>query len=62
MSYVIIKYIESESIKKTLPVIILDSQGEVLEFETKDEAQNMCNAFQVNSDSGYIYQIKKIGG
>jgi hypothetical protein len=62
MSYVIIKYIENESIKKTLPVIILDSQGEVLEFETKDDAQNMCNAFQVNSDSGYIYQIKKIGG
>ena len=62
MSYVIIKYIESESNKKTLPVIILDSQGEVLEFETKDDAQNMCNAFQVNSDSGYIYQIKKIGG
>ena len=62
MSYVIIKYIENKGIKKTLPVIILDSQGEVLEFETKDDAQNMCNAFQVNSDSGYIYQIKKIGG
>ena len=61
MSYVIIKYIENKGHKKTLPVIILDSQGEVLEFETNDEAQKMCEAFQVYSDSGYIYQIKKIG-
>ena len=35
MSYIIIKFIENKGLKTTLPVIILDSLGEVLEFETK---------------------------
>ena len=62
MSYIIIKFIENKGLKTTLPVIILDSLGEVLEFETNDKAQTMCDAFQINSDSGYTYKLKKIGG
>jgi hypothetical protein len=32
-----------------------------MEFETETEAEDMRRRFQVNSDSGYSYQIKKIG-
>jgi hypothetical protein len=39
----------------------LDGEGEVLEFETLLEAEDMRARFEVNSDSGYKYRIKKIG-
>lgn len=44
-----------------LPVIILDGEGEVLEFDTIEQAEDMRNRFEINSDSGYKYRIKKIG-
>ena len=56
--YCIVKYIKVE--KKELPVIILNSQDEVLEFEKESQAQEMCDILQMNSDSGYRYIIKKI--
>ena len=46
---------------KKLPVIILDSAGEVLEFNSLEDAEEMRTRFEVNSDSGYKYRIKKIG-
>jgi hypothetical protein len=45
---------------KRLPVILLNSDTEVWEFETEEEAENMKNIFQANSDSGHIYQVKKL--
>ena len=56
--YCIVKYIKVD--KKELPVIILNSQDEVLEFEKEQQAQEMCSILQMNSDSGYRYVIKKI--
>jgi hypothetical protein len=56
--YCIIKYIKLE--KKELPVIILNSQDEVLEFDTEDRAEDFKNILQMNSDSGYRYVVKKI--
>ena len=47
--------------EKELPVIILDGEGEVLEFETLSAAEDMRARFEINSDSGYKYRIKKIG-
>jgi hypothetical protein len=44
-----------------LPVIILDGEGEVLEFDTIEQAEDMRIRFEINSDSGYKYRIKKIG-
>ena len=44
-----------------LPVIILDSEGEVLEFDTMEQAEDMRGRFEINSDSGHKYRIKKIG-
>ena len=46
---------------KKLPVIILDNSGEVLEFNTLEEAEDMRSRFEVNSDSGHKYKVKKIG-
>ena len=61
MSYVIVKMVKANENSSHLPVILLDSTSEVMEFETEQEAEEMRRRFQVNSDSGYSYQIKKIG-
>ena len=56
MSFVIVKYI-----KPRVPVILLDSQGEVWEFNERDEADMYAEIFEANSDSGYKYVVKAIG-
>ena len=61
MSYIIIKMVKDHRREKELPVIILDSEGEVLEFDTIENAEDMRARFEINSDSGYNYRIKKIG-
>ena len=61
MSYVIVKMIKTKENSSHLPVILLDSTSEVMEFDNETEAEEMRRRFQVNSDSGYSYQIKKIG-
>lgn len=60
--YVIIKHVKTQSniSTKRLPVIILNSDTEVWEFETQEEAEKMKEIFQTNSDSGHIYEVKKI--
>jgi hypothetical protein len=47
--------------EKELPVILLDGENEILEFDTKEDAEDMRLRFEINSDSGYKYKIKKIG-
>jgi gluconate kinase len=57
--YIIIKHVKiRESMK--LPVIMLDSQCEVLEYDNKDKAQEMVNILNTNSDSGHKYELKKV--
>ena len=58
MCYVIIKNIKTA--KSTIPVIILDGHGEVLEFETKDKAKNFKALLEINSDSGHEFTLRKI--
>jgi hypothetical protein len=60
--YVIIKHVKASLNipNKRLPVILLNSNTEVWEFETPEEAEEMKNIFQTNSDSGHIYEVKKI--
>lgn len=57
--YVIIKHIKTES-KKRVPVIILNSESEIWEFETEKETEKMRDIFELNSDSGHKYEVKKI--
>ena len=61
MSYIIIKLIKDLRSEKELPVIILDTEGEVLEYDTREEAEDTRARFEINSDSGHKYRIKKIG-
>ena len=64
MSYCIIKNIkiknEPSDIPKILPVILLDNQDEVLEFENFDEAEKFKVLLQKNSDSNHTYLVKEI--
>lgn len=57
--YVIVKQIKTET-KKRLPVILLNSESEIWEFDTIEDAEKMKDIFQTNSDSGHIYEVKKI--
>ena len=43
-----------------IPVIVLDYDDEILEFDTQDEAEKIKETFQKNSDSGHEYLVKKI--
>lgn len=58
--YVIVKSIKNQKTGKYLPVILLNTQSEIWEFQTEIEAERMREIFQQNSDSGHIYKVKKI--
>ena len=58
--YVIIKHIKMNDNKKRVPVIILNSESEILEFDTLENAEKMREIFELNSDSGHVYEVKKI--
>lgn len=45
---------------KYLPVILLNTDNEVWEFDSQEEAEKMKEIFQTNSDSGHEYEVKKI--
>ena len=57
--FVIIKHIKTEN-KKRVPVILLNSDSEIWEFDTENEAEEMREVFELNSDSGHKYEVKKI--
>jgi hypothetical protein len=57
--YVIVKHVKTKNNRK-LPVIMLDTQGEVWDFDNKDKAQEMANIFNNNTDSGHTYEVKKV--
>ena len=57
--YVILKQVKTQN-NRVLPVIMLDTQGEVWEFDDKDKAQEMVNIFNKNTDSGHTYEVKKV--
>ena len=48
MSYIIIKMVKDNNREKELPVIILDIENEVLEFETKEVAERVRLQFKEN--------------
>jgi len=57
--YVIIKHVKTQN-NSLLPVIMLDTQSEVWEFDNKDKAQEMANILNTNTDSGHKYEVKKV--
>jgi len=60
--YVIVKHVKvnSSSMSTKEPVILLNTDSEVWEFETEEGAEEMKEIFQTNSDSGHVYEVKKI--
>jgi len=60
--YVIVKHVKMNSspMSGKVPVILLNSDSEVWEFETEEDAEEMKDIFQTNSDSGHVYEVKKI--
>lgn len=53
-SYCIIKVMGDKEVNMS------DTHGEVLEFPTFEEADEMATLMEVNSDSGYEYKVKEI--
>jgi len=43
-----------------LPVVLLDNNDEVWEFDSADEAIKISEILTKNSDSGYRYYVKKV--
>ena len=43
-----------------LPVVLLDNQDEVWEFQSADDAIKIAEILTKNSDSGYKYYVKKV--
>lgn len=58
--YIIVKMIKQMTTNVELPVVLLDGQDDVMEFETQEEAEKMRSIFEKNSDSGHKYIIKQI--
>jgi hypothetical protein len=58
--YVIVKYIPNEN-GIEMPVLIVDTHSEILEFDTPEEAEKVKDIFQANTDSGYRYVVKMVG-
>jgi hypothetical protein len=57
--FVILKFIKNNR-GVEMPVIIIDTHNEVLEFDTFEEADKMRDIMEKNSDSGYKYEVRKI--
>ncbi len=60
MSYIIIKKIKSLN-GQILPVILINSQEEIMEIDDREKAEEMADILNINSDSGHEYKVKKIG-
>jgi len=41
-------------------VLLLDSQSEVLEIKVKSEASKLIEILNLNSDSGWVYEIIEV--
>lgn len=60
-SYVIIKNVKNAN-GVTVPIILLDGLSEVMEFSDYEEANKIAQLFEINSDSGWKYTVRKIHG
>ena len=59
--YIIIKNVRNARTGKSLPVVVLGAECEILEFSSFEAAEAMRLLFSQNSDSGHVYEVKKVG-
>jgi hypothetical protein len=60
MSYIITKEVKSSN-GRILPVLFLNANKEIMEFETEVEAERLASILTTNSDSGYLYRVRMLG-
>jgi hypothetical protein len=58
--WIIIKKMELNDKGIKVPVVIIDTHGDVLEFDDYAEAEKTRLLFQSNSDSAHEYVLKEI--
>jgi hypothetical protein len=58
MPYVILKHTEIQGTPRT--IIVNDSEGIPMEFESADAALKLAELFQANTTSGNIYEVKQL--
>ena len=58
MPYVIFKHTDIQGIPRT--IIVNDSEGIPMEFDSLDYAQKLAELFQANTSSGNIYEVKEV--
>jgi hypothetical protein len=58
MSYVILK--QTNLIGKNLTILVNDSEGIPMEFETEEQAQKVAELFQSNTTIGSVYTVKSV--
>lgn len=58
-SYMIVKVLKPRN-GKPQHVFLVDSNNELLEFDNLEDAQNMADLFEANSEQGFTYFVKAI--
>jgi hypothetical protein len=58
MAYIILKHTQIQKTPRT--IIVNDSEGIPMEFESADAAVKLAEIFQANTTSGNIYEVKEL--
>ena len=58
MAYIILKHTQLQGVPRT--IIVNDSEGIPMEFESVDAATKLAELFQANTTSGNIYEVKEL--
>ena len=58
MAYIILKHTQLQGVPRT--IIVNDSEGIPMEFESIDAATKLAELFQANTTSGNIYEVKEL--
>lgn len=58
--YTIIKHVKNNRTGNHSKVRLVNSDNEIMEFETEMETEKYCEIFGINSESGHFYEIQKI--
>ena len=59
-SFVVIKKIPGSN--GMIETVIVDAHSEVPEFDSFDEADNIAKIMEANSNHGYKYKVRTVGG
>jgi hypothetical protein len=58
-AYIIVKVLTKKH-GKPQHVFLVDSNNEILEFDSENEAKNIAELFETNSEKGWEYYVKKV--